>query len=51
MDTNGDGVLDNSDDPFTPYYPGDDMVDWVGISVYSKVSLFFLLFGLPSLTD
>ncbi|KAF8545432.1 glycoside hydrolase superfamily [Trichophaea hybrida] len=48
MDTNGDGVLDNLDDPFTPYYPGDDMVDWIGISVYSKVRIYssFYFFGL-----
>lgn len=37
MDTNGDGALDANDDPFAPYYPGDDVVDWVGISLYSKV--------------
>ncbi|KAI5820278.1 glycoside hydrolase superfamily [Pyronema omphalodes] len=36
MDTNQDGALDANDDPFTPYYPGDDVVDWVGISLYSK---------------
>jgi beta-mannanase len=37
MDTNEDGALDANDDPFAPYYPGDDVVDWVGISLYSKV--------------
>jgi hypothetical protein len=26
-DTNGDGVLDNRDDPYGPYWPGDDVVD------------------------
>jgi hypothetical protein len=36
MDTNHDGNLDSKDDPFTPYYPGDDVVDWIGISLYSK---------------
>jgi beta-mannanase len=36
MDTNRDGKLDEGDDPFTPYYPGDDVVDWIGISLYSK---------------
>lgn len=36
MDTNRDGVLDEHDDPFGPYYPGDDVVDWIGISLYSK---------------
>ncbi|KAI8849993.1 hypothetical protein BC829DRAFT_416291 [Chytridium lagenaria] len=34
LDTNGDGILDNRDNPYTPFYPGDDVVDWVGISVY-----------------
>ncbi|KAI8906358.1 glycoside hydrolase superfamily [Gorgonomyces haynaldii] len=34
LDTNGDGTLDAKDDPYTPYYPGDDVVDWVGLSVY-----------------
>jgi len=36
MDTNRDGVLDRDDDPFAPYYPGDDVVDWIGVSLYSK---------------
>ncbi|KAI8912494.1 glycoside hydrolase superfamily [Gorgonomyces haynaldii] len=34
LDTNGDGVIDIKDDPYTPYYPGDDYVDWVGMSLY-----------------
>ncbi|HET6845293.1 MAG TPA: glycosyl hydrolase [Anaerolineales bacterium] len=34
LDTNGDGRLDMTDDPYGPYYPGDDAVDWVGISLY-----------------
>lgn len=34
LDTNGDGSLSMSDDPYLPYYPGDDAVDWVGMSVY-----------------
>ncbi|KAI9346454.1 glycoside hydrolase superfamily [Obelidium mucronatum] len=34
LDTNGDGKLDGTDDPYIPYYPGDDYVDWVGISIY-----------------
>ncbi|KAK9822843.1 hypothetical protein WJX81_002084 [Elliptochloris bilobata] len=34
MDTNGDSVVDNLDDPYEPYYPGDASVDWVGMSVY-----------------
>ena len=33
LDTNGDGLYDLLDDPFTPFYPGDEWVDWVGMSV------------------
>ncbi|MHA7208375.1 glycoside hydrolase family 26 protein [Arthrobacter sp. MDT1-65] len=34
LDTTGDGVLTPDDDPYAPYYPGDDAVDWVGMSLY-----------------
>jgi hypothetical protein len=34
MDTNGDGAIDMYDDMYTPYYPGDDWVDWVGMSIF-----------------
>jgi hypothetical protein len=34
LDTNNDGVLDSKDDPYGPFYPGDEYVDWVGISAY-----------------
>ncbi|KNC96830.1 uncharacterized protein SPPG_07664 [Spizellomyces punctatus DAOM BR117] len=34
LDTNKDGVLDNKDDPYLPYWPGTEYVDWVGISIY-----------------
>jgi hypothetical protein len=34
LDTNGDGVIDWKDDPYGPYYPGDEYVDWVGLSLY-----------------
>jgi hypothetical protein len=34
LDTNGNGALDRSDDPYAPYYPGDSAVDWVGMSLY-----------------
>lgn len=34
LDTNHDGQLTMGDDPYQPYYPGDDAVDWVGMSVY-----------------
>lgn len=32
LDTNNDGVMDMSDDMYTPFYPGDDVVDWVGLT-------------------
>lgn len=35
LDTNKDGIFDINDDPYTPFYPGDDWVDWVGMSTYS----------------
>ena len=35
LDTNHDGKLTGDDDAYTPYYPGDGYVDWVGISLYS----------------
>lgn len=34
LDTTGDGRLDSADDPYAPYYPGDEAVDWVGLSLY-----------------
>ncbi len=34
LDTNKDGVFDWLDDPYSPYYPGDTYVDWVGHSYY-----------------
>lgn len=34
LDTNHDGTLSTADDPYAPYYPGDDAVDWVGMSLY-----------------
>ena len=34
LDTNRDGIVNNRDDPFGPYWPGDSYVDWVGLSVY-----------------
>ncbi|KAJ3344722.1 hypothetical protein HDU83_004922 [Entophlyctis luteolus] len=36
LNTNKDSALTSSDDPFTPYWPGSDYVDWVGISLYWK---------------
>ncbi|TPX42627.1 mannan endo-1,4-beta-mannosidase [Synchytrium endobioticum] len=34
LDTNQDGVFNVADDPYTPYWPGPEYVDWVGLSVY-----------------
>lgn len=34
LDTNNDNVLSMEDDMYAPYYPGDDVVDWVGMSLY-----------------
>ena len=34
LDTNGDGKFDKLDDPFSSFYPGDEWVDWVGMSLY-----------------
>lgn len=34
LDTDGDGEITESDDPYEPYYPGDDVVDWVGLTMF-----------------
>lgn len=34
LDTDGDGKVTKDDDPYSPYYPGDEYVDWVGHSFY-----------------
>ncbi|KAJ3332220.1 hypothetical protein HDU76_000927 [Blyttiomyces sp. JEL0837] len=36
LDTTKDGKVTNLDDPFGPYFPGQDYVDWIGISLYWK---------------
>lgn len=33
LDTDGDGEVTSADDPYGPYYPGDDVVDWVGLTM------------------
>lgn len=33
LDTNNDNNISMADDMYTPYYPGDDAVDWVGMSI------------------
>ncbi|PTT68505.1 glycoside hydrolase family 26 protein [Arthrobacter sp. HMWF013] len=34
LDTDRDGALTMADDSYAPYYPGDEAVDWVGMSLY-----------------
>ena len=34
LDTDGDDEITASDDPYEPYYPGDDIVDWVGLTKF-----------------
>jgi hypothetical protein len=34
LDSDGNGLVNSLDDPYEPYYPGSDAVDWVGLSVY-----------------
>ncbi len=34
LDTDHDGQVTDRDDPYAPYYPGDDAVDWVGMTIY-----------------
>ncbi|NQX03389.1 OpgC domain-containing protein [Rathayibacter sp. VKM Ac-2856] len=38
LDTDGDGLLGPGDDPYRPYYPGDDVVDRVGLAAYHDPS-------------
>jgi hypothetical protein len=34
LDTDHNGRVDGQDDMYQPYYPGDDAVDWVGMTLY-----------------
>lgn len=34
LDTNDDGEVDEADDPYGPYWPGDDVVDRVGLVMF-----------------
>lgn len=34
LDTDHDGKLTMADDSYAPYYPGDQYVDWAGVSLY-----------------
>jgi hypothetical protein len=38
MDTNKNGTLDRMDDPYTPYWPGDDYVDVSRLAYISDLS-------------
>ncbi|KXS21586.1 glycoside hydrolase family 26 protein [Gonapodya prolifera JEL478] len=48
LDTNGDGKISLGDEPYAPYYPGDDIVDWVGISIYFNGKDFYGQNSLPT---
>lgn len=39
LDTNRDGTWDGADDGYLPYYPGDDAVEWAGLSAYHDDTL------------
>ncbi len=34
LDTDKSGVVDGADDAYSPYYPGPNVADWVGLSLY-----------------
>ena len=34
LDTDADGEITDNDDCYEPYYPGNDAVDWVGLTLY-----------------
>ncbi|WP_104174384.1 OpgC domain-containing protein [Arthrobacter sp. Y81] len=34
LDTNADGAWNGLDAPYAPYYPGDDVVDWAGLTTH-----------------
>ncbi|MAY95742.1 MAG: acyltransferase domain-containing protein [Nocardioides sp.] len=34
LDTTGDGIVTQADDPYGPYWPGEDAVDWVGLGLF-----------------
>ncbi|MDT0187111.1 OpgC domain-containing protein [Microbacterium sp. ARD31] len=38
VDTDGDGELTSGDDPYGPYDPGAEYVDWVGLTAYHDPS-------------
>ncbi|KAJ3034403.1 hypothetical protein HDV00_005059 [Rhizophlyctis rosea] len=40
LDTNHDKQINIDDDPYSPYWPGDEYVDWVGMSQYHYGSVY-----------
>jgi hypothetical protein len=40
LDTNKDGRVAFGDDPYSPYFPGDEYVDFVGMSIYHYSNTF-----------
>ncbi|KAI8832287.1 glycoside hydrolase superfamily [Chytriomyces cf. hyalinus JEL632] len=40
LDTNKNGKFDELDDPYLIYYPGDEYVDWVGLSIYAYGTMY-----------
>ena len=42
LDTNKDGTFNERDDPYSPYYPGNEFVDWVGSSIYYYGNVSFM---------
>ncbi len=34
LDTNSDGLVSPADDPYLPYFPGSEYVDWIGLSAF-----------------
>ncbi|KAJ3052633.1 hypothetical protein HK097_005944 [Rhizophlyctis rosea] len=36
LDTDGDKNLTAKDEPYAPYWPGDQYVDWVGLAIYHR---------------
>ncbi|KAJ3305150.1 hypothetical protein HDV03_001912 [Kappamyces sp. JEL0829] len=48
LDTNHNGVLDAGDDPYSPYWPGDDLVDVVALSACKSGGLTVDWFGTSS---
>ncbi|KAJ3041498.1 hypothetical protein HDV00_009294 [Rhizophlyctis rosea] len=40
LDKDGDGSLTSKDDPYSPYWPGEQYVDWVGLAIYHRGNAF-----------